>query len=63
MANFRMDGNNLNDSSGRRVASIDGNYINDASGRRIGTVDDAKKAINGAMGGMTPAALWVAFIK
>ncbi len=79
MANYRMDGNYLRNASGQPVARIDGNYIRNASGQPvvridgdyirnasgqpIGTLDDARKAITGAMGGITVAALWVAFIK
>ena len=58
MANFRIDGDNLRDNSGSRVARVERDNIYDNSGSRIATVDVVKKAIQGATGTMTDVALW-----
>ena len=63
MASYRMDGNELKDANYHVVARIDGNDIKDANYNRIGTLDDARRAIDGAMGGVSVAALWIFFVR
>ena len=58
-----IKGNNLYDSKNHKVATLNGSDIRDSRNHKIASISDAKKAIDGAMGGMSVVALWVCFIR
>ena len=63
MANFKMRGNDLYDSHSNKIASIRGSDVYDSHSNKIGNLSDVKKAIDGAMGGISVAALWISFVR
>lgn len=58
-----VHGNDIRDKNGNKAASISGNDIRDRNNSRIGTLDEARKAIDGAVGGVSVAALWYFFVR
>ncbi len=51
------------DERNKKVATLKGNDIYDGGNKKIGNLTDVKKMIDGALGGVSIAALWLFFCR
>jgi hypothetical protein len=59
----RIYSNELRDASNRTLAKVVGEEVRDSSNRIMAKLPDIRKKIDGAMGGTSIAAFWIAFLK
>jgi hypothetical protein len=57
-----IKGTEIYDNRSNMIAKLRGSDIYDASSNKIGTLEQAKKSIEGAVGGASVAAFWVLFV-
>ena len=58
-----IKGNDIYDSHLHKIGTVKGSDIYDSHLHKIGSIDKIKKEIDGAMGGVTVAALWLLFVR
>ena len=56
-------GDDIRDKTGNKVGRVQGSSVYDGRNIRIASLSDVRKTIDGAMGGVTVAALWLFFIR
>jgi len=56
-------GNDIYDERNHKVATVRGSDVYDERNSKIASIGDVKKAIDGAMGGVTVVALWLFFVR
>lgn len=60
---LKIDGDDIRDASGKKIASVTGDDVRDSSGRKIATLADIRKSIDGALGGVSLVAIWLAWLR
>lgn len=60
---LKIQRDDIRDSSGKKLASVSGNDIHDGSGKKIGAISDIREKIDGGLGGVSLAAVWLAFLR
>lgn len=58
-----MNGDELYDTDGRKMASLQGSDVFDAENRKVGSFSNVRDSIKGAVEGILHVAFWYCFVR